>query len=148
MCLFYELRDLEMVLCEKYIHLSIQNLSICDFIHPLNFGAHNTVKINMKLHSHLRSPIFYREVVFHLNLSKSFGLKQKYFKKQPGFDPITFTLSKNSNYGQYSHLRCKGKPLLGSVNKLFDKLLKPKSLVTSPSNVLPLHPRQTFSPIG
>ena len=32
-------------------------------------------------------------------------------------------------------LRCKGKTLLGVVNKL----LKTKSLLTSPSNVLPLH---------
>ena len=37
-------------------------------------------------------------------------------------------------------LRCKGKTLLGVVNKL----LKTKSLLTSPSNVLPLHPKQTF----
>ena len=57
MCLFYEFRDLEMVFCEKYIHLSIQNLSICDFIHPLNFGAHNAVKIYIKSHSHLHSPV-------------------------------------------------------------------------------------------
>ena len=37
-------------------------------------------------------------------------------------------------------LRCKGKTLLGFVNKL----LKTKSLLTSPSNVLPLHIKQTF----
>ena len=40
-------------------------------------------------------------------------------------------------------LRCKSKPLLGVVNKL----LKTKSLLTSPSNVLPLHFKQTFPPI-
>ena len=40
-------------------------------------------------------------------------------------------------------LRCKGKTLLGVVNQL----LKTKSLLTSPSNVLPLHFKQTFQPI-
>ena len=40
-------------------------------------------------------------------------------------------------------LRCKGKTLLGIVNKL----LKTKSLLISPSNVLPLHLKQTFPPI-
>ena len=37
-------------------------------------------------------------------------------------------------------LKCKGKTLLGLVNKL----LKTKSLLTSPSDVLPLHLKQTF----
>ena len=37
-------------------------------------------------------------------------------------------------------LRSKGKTLLGIVNEL----LKTKSLLTSPSNVLPLHFKQTF----
>ena len=40
-------------------------------------------------------------------------------------------------------LRCKGKTLLGIVNKLFVF----KSLLTKPSNVLPLHLKQTFLPI-
>ena len=40
-------------------------------------------------------------------------------------------------------LRCKGKTLLGVVNKL----LKTKSLLTTPSNVLPLCLKQTFLPI-
>ena len=40
-------------------------------------------------------------------------------------------------------LRCKSKTLLGVVNKL----LKTKSLLTKPSNVLPLHHKQTFLPI-
>ena len=40
-------------------------------------------------------------------------------------------------------LRCKGKTLLGIVNKL----LKTKNLLTSPRNVLPLHLKQTFPPI-
>ena len=38
--------------------------------------------------------------------------------------------------------RCKGKTLLGIVNKL----LVTKSLLTTPSNVLPLHLKQTFPP--
>ena len=37
-------------------------------------------------------------------------------------------------------LRCKGKTLLVDVNKL----LKTKSLLTMPSNILPLHRKQTF----
>ena len=40
-------------------------------------------------------------------------------------------------------MRCKGKTLLGVVNKL----LKTKSLMTSPSNILPLYLKQTFPPI-
>ena len=40
-------------------------------------------------------------------------------------------------------LRCKDKTLLGVVNKL----LKTKCLLTTPSNVLPLHLKQTFPPI-
>ena len=40
-------------------------------------------------------------------------------------------------------LRCKGKTVLGDVNKL----LKTKSLLTSPSNVLPYHLKETFLPI-
>ena len=40
-------------------------------------------------------------------------------------------------------LRYKGKTLLGVVNKL----LKTKSLLTTPINVLPLHLKETFPPI-
>ena len=40
-------------------------------------------------------------------------------------------------------LRCKGKTLLGDVNKYFVS----KSLLTTPSNILPLHLKQTFPPI-
>ena len=40
-------------------------------------------------------------------------------------------------------LRCKSKTLLGIVNKL----LKTKSLLITPKNVLPLHLKQTFTPI-
>ena len=40
-------------------------------------------------------------------------------------------------------LRCKGKTLLGIVNKL----LKIKSLLTMSSNVLPLNLKQTFPPV-
>ena len=52
-----------------------------------------------------------------------------------GIDPITFTFSQNSNYGRRSFLMCKGKTLLGIVKKL----LKTKSLLTSPSKVLPYY---------
>ena len=45
--------------------------------------------------------------------------------------------------GEKVCLRCKGKTLLGFVNKL----LKRKSLLTSPSNVLPYCLKQTFLPI-
>ena len=41
------------------------------------------------------------------------------------------------------YLRRKGKTLLGDVNKRFVF----KSLLTKPSNVLPLHLKQTFPPI-
>ena len=41
------------------------------------------------------------------------------------------------------YLRCKGKTLLGDVNKLFVF----KGLLTMPSNILPLHLNQTFTPI-
>jgi hypothetical protein len=40
-------------------------------------------------------------------------------------------------------LRCKGKTLLGSVNKL----LKIKKMLTSPSNVLPYYLKNIFPPI-
>ena len=40
-------------------------------------------------------------------------------------------------------LRCKGKPLLG----ILKKRLKTKSLLTMPSNVLPLHLKQIFPTI-
>ena len=40
-------------------------------------------------------------------------------------------------------LRCKGKTLLGVVNKLFCT----KCLLTTPSNVLPLYLKQSFLPI-
>ena len=57
------------------------------------------------------------------------------------FNPIAFTFSENSTYCQKSLLE--GKTLLDDVNKLFVF----KSLVTMPSNVLPLHLKQTFPPI-
>ena len=50
------------------------------------------------------------------------------------------TFSENSNYWRESLLEVKGKTLLGDVNKLF----VPKSLMTTSSNVLPLHLEQTF----
>ena len=51
-------------------------------------------------------------------------------------------------------LRCIGKTLLGGVNQSYvfhsfgvNKLLKTKSLLTLPSNVLPFYLEQTFPPI-
>ena len=49
-------------------------------------------------------------------------------------------LSENSNYRWE---RCKGKILQGIINKLFVF----KSLLTTPSNFLPLHLEQTFPPV-
>ena len=50
---------------------------------------------------------------------------------------------KSQNMGGKVCLRCKGKTLMGVVNKL----LKAKSLLTSPSNVLPYYLKETFPPI-
>ena len=61
--------------------------------------------------------------------------RKKDLRRYPQFDPITFILSENSNYGKKVCLRCKGKTLLGVVNEL----LKTKSLLTSPSNILPYY---------
>ena len=52
------------------------------------------------------------------------------------------TFSENSNYWRESLLEVKGKTLLGDVNKLFVF----KSLLTTPSNYLLLHFKQTFPP--
>ena len=57
---------------------------------------------------------------------------KKDLRRCPGFDPITFTFSENSNYGRE---RCKGKTLLGVVNKL----LNTKSLLTMPNNIFPYY---------
>ena len=53
--------------------------------------------------------------------------------------PITFTFSENSNYWRESLIEVI--TLLGVVNKLF------KSFLTTSSNVLPLHLKQTLSSI-
>ena len=50
---------------------------------------------------------------------------------------------KIQNMGRKVSLRCKDKTLLGIVNKL----LKTKSLLTTPRNVLPLCLKQSFPPI-
>ena len=42
---------------------------------------------------------------------------KKDLRRSPGFDPITFTFSENSNYGRE---KCKGKTLLDVVNKLLN----------------------------
>ena len=51
--------------------------------------------------------------------------------------------TENSNMGGKVCLWCKGKTLRGIVNKLFIF----KSLLTILSNVLPLHPKETFLPL-
>ena len=56
---------------------------------------------------------------------------------------MILVFTENSNCGQKSLLECKGKTLLGDVNKL----VKRKSLLTSPSNVLPYYLNQTFPPL-
>ena len=58
--------------------------------------------------------------------------KVKDLRRYPGFNPINFTFSENSNYGWE---RYKDKTLLGDVNKTFV------------FNVLPLPLKQTFPPI-
>ena len=50
---------------------------------------------------------------------------------------------KNQIIGKIVFLRCKGKTLLGVINKL----LKEESLLKMLSNVLPLRLNQTFLPI-
>ena len=50
---------------------------------------------------------------------------------------------KIQNMGGKVCLRCKGKTLLGDVKNFFVF----QSLLTTPSNVLPLHLKQTFPPI-
>jgi hypothetical protein len=41
------------------------------------------------------------------------------FKRWPKFDPITYAFIENSNFSRKFCLRCKGKTLLGIINKLF-----------------------------
>ena len=72
-----------------------------------------------------------------LNGGEEGGYNKKDIRRHPGFVPITFTFSEDSNYELE---RCKGKTLLDVVNKI----LNTKSLLTMPSNVLPIHLRLTF----
>ena len=57
--------------------------------------------------------------------------------------PSPSHLGKIQIMGRKIYLKCKGKILLGVV----DKLLKTKRLLKTPSNVLPLYVKQTFLPI-
>ena len=57
--------------------------------------------------------------------------------------PSPSPLVKIQTMGGKVYLRCKGKTLPGVVNKL----LKTKSLLTSPTNVLPYYLKHTFPPI-
>ena len=66
---------------------------------------------------------------------------RKALKRLPGFDPITFTSSENSNYWGKSLFEVIRQNIAGWRFFVF------KSLLTTPSNVLPLHFKQTFSPI-
>ena len=60
---------------------------------------------------------------------------EKILKGSLNSTPSTSTSVKVQIMGGKVYLSCKGKPLLGFVNKL----LKSKSLFTSPSNVLPYY---------
>ena len=64
------------------------------------------------------------------------------FKSSLDSIPPPSPLVKIQIMGRKAGLRCKGKILLGVVYKL----LKTKSLLTSPSTILPLHLKQTFLP--
>jgi hypothetical protein len=61
----------------------------------------------------------------------------------PGFIPITLTFSEISNYWLESLFEVMKQTLLGDVNKLFVV----KRFLTTPSNVLFLHLKETFLPI-
>ena len=76
--------------------------------------------------------------LLHLNVITSFPFSSKYkveniLKGSLGSNPSTSPSVKIQILGGKVCLRCKGKTLLVVVNKL----LKTKSLLTSPSNVLP-----------
>ena len=65
-------------------------------------------------------------------------LSRKDLQRWPGFNPITFTFSKNSNHWWKSLLEVIRQNIAGWCQKL---------LMTTPSNVLPSHLKQTFPPI-
>ena len=67
--------------------------------------------------------------------SPSAGKVEKILKSSLDSIPSPSPSVKIQIMGGKVYLRCKGKTLLGIVNKL----LKTKSLLTSPNNVLPLH---------
>jgi hypothetical protein len=62
---------------------------------------------------------------------------------EDSLDSIPSPSVKDSNYWLENLLEVKSKTLPGDVNKLFVF----KSLLTMPSNVVPLHLKQTFPPI-
>ena len=68
---------------------------------------------------------------------------EKTLKASLDFIPSPSPLVKIQIMGRKVCLRCKGKTLLGDVNKLFVF----KSLLTIPSNGLHLHFKETFLPI-
>ena len=62
------------------------------------------------------------------------------FDLKSGIDPITFTFSENSNYWRKSLLEV----IRQNVGGWCQQTLKTKSLLTSPTNILPLQLKQTF----
>ena len=69
------------------------------------------------------------------NIFPHFFKVENFIKVSMDSIPSPSSFSENSNYGWENLLECKGKTLLGIVNNL----LKTKSLLTSPSNVLPYY---------
>ena len=61
----------------------------------------------------------------------------------PGFDPIPFTFSENSNYWQDSLLDVFRQNIAGLCQQTFEK----KKFVDNAQQYLPLHLSQTFQPI-
>ena len=85
-------------------------------------------KIILEEHFYFHAPAFSRDLNYKHKLEKK-------LKGSLDLIPSPSPSVKNSNFGGKVCLRCKGKTLLGIVNKL----LKTKSLFTSPSNVLPYY---------
>ena len=87
----------------------------------------------------------YKEGNMHLfqnNIDGAKGIKVENILKG-SLDTIPSPSVKIQIMGKKVCLRCKGKTLMGDVNKFFVF----KHLVKSPSNVLPLHLKQMFLPI-
>ena len=81
--------------------------------------------------------------IFNNEIQKSYDKVQKILKGSLDSIPSPSPSMKIQIMDRKVCLRCKGKTLLGVVNKL----LKTKSLLTSPSNVLMHYLKETFPPI-